>query len=262
MLKQVFLFGFQFTGSNSLDETADWIANYPKSLTTGKHPFLITPNVDDVVNWTKDEYQSLRKYFENSSYIIPDGQPLVVFSKLIGKSLIQRITGSTIFPLIWQRVKQKKQKAFLILANEQLCKFYENEYPLARAFHPPFFSKDDETMINTIVSQCLEIIESHQPEFVFVGIQFPKQNILALELYKRLDKQRRSPLFLILGSSMEYYAGFLKRSPRFVQVIGMEWFYRFIQQPKRLFKRYFVNDVKIISIFIKEAFKGQRQNIQ
>jgi N-acetylglucosaminyldiphosphoundecaprenol N-acetyl-beta-D-mannosaminyltransferase len=254
MLKKVSLFDFEFTSSDSPDEIADWIAAYPNSLSAGKHPFLITPNVDDVVNWSKEEYQPLRLCFEKSSYIIPDGQPLVAFSKLIGRSLIRRITGSTIFPFVWKRVKENRQRAFFILANEHLCKFYEREYPLATAYHPPFFSKDDSHAIEKIVNECLNSIIKNKPLFVFVGIQFPKQNILALELYKRLNKVD-SPLFLILGSSMEYYAGFLKRSPRFVQIIGMEWFYRFLQQPKRLFKRYFINDLQIFPIFIKEVFK-------
>src|SRR5258706_10298845 len=121
---------------------------------TDKRPFLITPNVDDIVNWDKKKYQELKKEFQKSAFVIPDGQPLVFFSKLIGKSLIRRMTGSTMFPFIWGKIKSMNKKTFLILANNELCGFYENEYPLARTYAPPFFLADDTQRVSEIVDIC------------------------------------------------------------------------------------------------------------
>jgi N-acetylglucosaminyldiphosphoundecaprenol N-acetyl-beta-D-mannosaminyltransferase len=262
-MKKVVIFDFEFTISHSFDEMAEAIASYDgrqqQLQTVHKRPFLITPNVDDIVNWDKEKYRDLKNEFQRSAFIIPDGQPLVLFSKLIGKSLIRRMTGSTLFPFIWRKIKSTNKKAFLILANKELCGLYEREYPLARAYAPPFFQADDTHQILEIVNACRRVIEEHQPQFVFVGIQFPKQNILALELFKTIQVSTM-PLFLILGSSMEYYTGHLKRSPLIFQKIGMEWFYRCCQQPKRLFKRYFVNDIPIIGIFFREACKNFKLN--
>jgi N-acetylglucosaminyldiphosphoundecaprenol N-acetyl-beta-D-mannosaminyltransferase len=257
-LREVVLFDFTFTVSDSIEEVTDGIAAFDSTqLTANKKPFLITPNVDDIVNWNKEKYQQLKNEYRNSVYIIPDGQPLVLFSKVIRKSLIKVTPGSTMFPLIWKKIKSKNRKAFLILANKELCSFYENEYPLARAYAPPFFQADDAQEIAKIVKKCVCMIEEHKPEFVFVGIQFPKQNIIALELYKTV-KVSVMPLFLMLGASMEFYSGRLKRSPRFFQRIGMEWFYRFCQQPKKLFKRYFINDLSIFLIFFREILKTKK----
>lgn len=257
-LKRVTLFDFEFTVSNSVEKVAEEIAAFKSDnqllQSSNKRPFLITPNVDDIVNWDKVKYSELKSEFQRSVFIIPDGQPLVNFSKLIGKSLIRRMTGSTMFPLIWEKIKAKNKRAFFILANKELCDFYEREYSLARAYAPPIFQLDNKMQISAIVEQCRRLIEEHNPDFIFVGIQFPKQNILALELFRSITVPIM-PLFLIFGSSMEYYSGHLKRSPVFFQKMGMEWFYRFCQQPKRLFKRYFINDVPIIGIFFRELLR-------
>lgn len=252
-MKRVSIFDFTFTVSDSADEIATDVVNFDSALHSGS-PFLITPNVDDIVNWDKAKYQDLKSEFRRSAFIIPDGQPLVTFSKLIRKSLIKRQTGSTLFPFIWKKLKAKNKKVVLILANDKLCGFYEREYANAKTYAPPIFKETDSLMISEIVKQCKGIIERHEPSHVFVGIQFPKQNILALELYKILEVSKM-PLFLILGSSMEYYSGHLKRSPQFFQSIGMEWFYRLCQQPGRLFRRYFINDLPIVGIFFRELFK-------
>lgn len=259
-MKKVNIFDFEFTCSESIDEIATAVSVFESKEIIGskKKPFLITPNVDDIVNWNKKKYMSLRGEFQNSAFIIPDGQPLVTFSKLVSRSLIRRITGSSLFPILWQKIKQQEKKVFFILANEELCRFYEKEYPFAIAYYPPFFKEEDHEVIREIVNECRIRIEAHQPEFVFVGIQFPKQNIVALGVSKSLKIAR--PLFLILGSSMEYYSGHLSRSPVFFQKIGMEWFYRFCQQPKRLFKRYFINDVAIIPIFFREFFNKPKNS--
>jgi N-acetylglucosaminyldiphosphoundecaprenol N-acetyl-beta-D-mannosaminyltransferase len=255
-LRRISIFGFEFTCFTTFANLVDAVANFEPSvdLAGGKRPFLITPNVDDIVNWNKKEFEALRSEFHNSVFVIPDGQPLVWFSKLVGKSLIRRTTGSSLFPPLWKKIMEAGKKPFFILANEKLCRFYENEYAPTRTYHPPFFKVTERDVISNIVKECKAIIEEQQPDFVFVGIQFPKQNILAVEL-ERVVSVNKKPLFLILGSSMEYHAGYLKRSPPFFQLIGMEWFYRFCQQPRRLFKRYFVNDVAIVPIFFRELFK-------
>ncbi len=256
-MKKVTIFDFEFDCAESLEEIGEAILNFEHDELGGKAPFLITPNVDDIVNWGKKENEPLKREFRKSFFVFPDGQPLVLFSRLIGKSLIRRTPGSSIFPVVWRKVKEQNKKAFLILANAELCQFYEKEYPLARTYFPPFFSQYHTSEISKIVGTCKAIIEEQQPHFVFVGIQFPKQNILALELSKNIAVSRK-PLFLILGASMEYYSEHLKRSPVFFQKIGMEWFYRFCQQPVRLFKRYFINDTRIIVIFFKELFKNEK----
>lgn len=255
MVKKVAIFDFDFRCSNSYDEIADEVIRFD-GTNSSKNPFLITPNVDDVVNWNKPEYAILKEEFKKSAFVLADGQPLVLFSKLIGKNLIRRMPGSSLFPFIWSRIKEKGYPVLLILARNEICEWYEKDYELCKTYFPPVFDSKDTTQIKNIVFACKESIEKFNPYFVFIGIQFPKQNILALELFRSISV-KRMPLFLMLGASMEFYSGHLKRSPRFFQQIGLEWFYRFCQHPNRLFKRYFINDMQIFKIFIKEFIKSK-----
>lgn len=61
------------------------------------------------------------------------------------------------------------------------------------------------------------------------------------------------PLTLLLGASFEFYTNEIKRAPLWIQKVGFEWFYRFLQEPKRMFKRYFIDDIKFLSLVYKES---------
>ena len=253
--KLVHIFDLTFSVYASLDHAADAVVDFDSAgLAADKLPFLVTPNVDYIVNWDKPEFRSLRSDYSRSAFILVDGHPLVAFSKITGKSLVRRLPGSSLFPLAWDRIKRSGKKAFLILANEELCRFYNNEYENVRTYCPISFDAKDRKAIDGIVADCRKIIEEQKPDFVFAGIQFPKQDIIVLELYRSLDVPKM-PLFLLLGASMAFYAGQIKRSPIFFQVIGMEWFYRLCQQPRRMFKRYLIDDMAIFGIFFKELFR-------
>jgi N-acetylglucosaminyldiphosphoundecaprenol N-acetyl-beta-D-mannosaminyltransferase len=106
------------------------------------------------------------------------------------------------------------------------------------------------------------MMQEHQPEFVFLGIRFPKQNRIALGMMgydyatgELTDTDKQIPLFLLLGASYEFYLNLKKRAPVFWQKIGMEWFYRFTQEPGRLFRRYFIDDIQFFPIVWKERKK-------
>ncbi|MBK7110387.1 MAG: WecB/TagA/CpsF family glycosyltransferase [Bacteroidetes bacterium] len=105
------------------------------------------------------------------------------------------------------------------------------------------------------------LCNTFKPEYIFIGIRFPKQNYIAFELLDNLQKQGYSksemPLCLLLGASYEFYLDIKKRAPAIWQKTGMEWFYRFTQEPGRLFKRYFIDDMQFVSIFMKEYFKKE-----
>ena len=117
--------------------------------------------------------------------------------------------------------------------------------------------------MDAVIEGCKPLFDVFQPEYVFLGIRFPKQNHIALGLIEHVKQhnatqgnpQRNMPLFLLLGASYEFYLNIKKRAPQFWRKIGMEWFYRFTQEPGRLFKRYFVDDMQFIPIVIKEFRK-------
>ena len=247
------IFGFQFISDSDHQLTIDHIMsrkNY--GIKNNLYPFLITPNVDQIVKFSDPLHNGLRKFYENSAYIFPDGQPIVWSSKILGKPLLSRLTGSDFFPKIWERIKVENKKSLLVVPSEEIAKVLEKECENCKCYVPPFF-KVDETQYTKIKDDILELLGSFKPDFLFIGLGFPKQEILARDLYmKRLDNNLHMPLTLLLGASFEFYIGAVNRAPLWMQKIGMEWFYRFTQEPKRMFKRYFIDDMKFISLVLKE----------
>ena len=101
-------------------------------------------------------------------------------------------------------------------------------------------------------------VRDTRAEFVFVGISFPKQQRVALAVTDLLrDAGEHVPLFLLLGGSFEMYLGQVKRAPKWMQRFGLEWFFRFVQEPRRLFKRYFVTDTRFAWLCVRELVRSR-----
>ena len=119
---------------------------------------------------------------------------------------------------------------------------------------PPHFDVDDDRQLGAIVGTYVHAITEIGAEFVLIGISFPKQQHIALAVLDRLGTgAARPPLFMMLGGSFEMYLGQVKRAPRWMQRSGTEWLYRFIKEPRRLFHRYFVTDVRFLGHLVREV---------
>lgn len=260
MLKRITLYGLDFISANDFTDLVKEIMCFdPQSIYYDQRlPLLITPNVDDVVKFNKKENKYIADKMQKASFILPDGQFVVWSSWLLRKPLQRRLPGSDLFPALWTEIKKSKKKIFLIAPDEKVGKLLQNEYPSLRYIVPAFFKEDDISAINNIVDQAMQEIRSTPPDLIFIGIRFPKQHLIALKLIDKLNiqdtklKENSMPLFLLLGASFEFYLGIKKRAPRFVQIIGMEWFHRFAQEPRRLFKRFFIEDMAFFPIIYKE----------
>ncbi|TSJ40305.1 WecB/TagA/CpsF family glycosyltransferase [Mucilaginibacter corticis] len=254
MLKKVDLFGFSFISAPNINIIADDI--FKKILYTedNKAPFLITPNVDILVQLSKPEHKELKDALINSLYILPDGQPIVLGSKLLGKSLQARLSGSDLFPVLWEKTKSSDAKILALTTSQQVSELLSRENRNVICYTLPFFQFNDNDSINYITQECATIIMENDIKFVFIGISFPKQNILSISIHKMLVKNKfdKMPLFATLGASFEFYLNLKKRAPLFLQKIGLEWLFRFFKEPKRLFRRYFIEAPRFILILIKE----------
>ena len=93
--------------------------------------------------------------------------------------------------------------------------------------------------------------------YVFLGLSFPKQEILAMKLDQKLTEMgfRKPVLFLLLGASYEFYFGMKKRAPSFFRKTGLEWLHRFAQEPGRMWKRYTIGNAKFLWLSIQELIK-------
>ena len=143
-LKHQKIFNFNFISDMDHQLTIEHImSNETYSIKEDLYPFLITPNVDQLVKFSESKLKDLRKFYEKSAYIFPDGQPIVWSSKLLKKPLHSRLTGSDFFPKIWERIKNENKKTLLIVPSENIAQKLEDEYTHCKCYVPPFFQVGD-----------------------------------------------------------------------------------------------------------------------
>ncbi|WP_183279696.1 WecB/TagA/CpsF family glycosyltransferase [Clostridium fungisolvens] len=217
-------------------------------IRNGRYNYVVTPNVDHIVKLEKD--QELREVYNNADLILVDGMPLVWISKLNKEPIKEKISGSDFFPEVCKLSSNKGYKVFLLGAAEgvadRAAKNLQVKYPklnIVGAYSPSFgFEKKEDE-----VKKIIKIINEVKPDILAVGVGAPKQEKF---IYNYLS-DLKVPVSLGIGATIDFEAGNIKRAPRWMQKSGLEWFYRLSKEPKRMFKRYLVDDMKIISIIIK-----------
>lgn len=256
---KVHLFGFDFL---SADDYSPIMAHFEQNrmLSKGELPIMITPNVDTIIKYNSPSMSDVQDFFSKSSIIIPDGQPLVWVSKLKhGKNgLKKRLTGSDFFPLFWKWAKQSHKKVFFVIPNNEVGKLLKDEAPETTDFlAPPFFDVKDEKEFSEVMHSIEDKLKEHQPDFVMIGLNFPKQEIMTRHLLENFykDSNLPTPFFFLIGASFEFYLNRKKRAPAWMQRNGMEFLHRLLSEPRRLAKRYFIDDIAFLPMAIKELFK-------
>lgn len=207
--------------------------------------YVVTPNVDHIVRLEKDV--ELQKVYKNASLILTDGKPLIWISKWYKTPIKEKISGSDLFPKVCELAANKNYTMYLLGAAggvaDTAAKNLMKKYPglnVVGTYSPPFgFGKNEQEM-NKIKTQIQEV----HPDILIVGLGCPKQEKFMYYHCKELGV----PISFGLGASIDFEAGNIKRAPKWMSNHGLEWLYRFSKEPKRLFKRYFVDDLKIIQV--------------
>jgi N-acetylglucosaminyldiphosphoundecaprenol N-acetyl-beta-D-mannosaminyltransferase len=250
------LFGFNFLSDTDVTAVVERITG-PQPIDE-LLPLVVTPNVDYIVRLREAGLSDLAEPLRRARYVLPDGQPIVWTSRFTGEPLAARLPGSTMFPVVWKRVVEDRRPVVVIAATQETAGLLKHEYPEAGIVVPPHFDAEDPSQLARVVAACLAVIDEVKPEFVFVGISFPKQQRIALALIEILSAAgEHIPLFLLLGGSFEMYLGRVPRAPRWMQATGLEWMFRFLLEPRRLFRRYFVTDMQFLWVFVTELARAK-----
>lgn len=213
-----------------------------------KPSYVVTPNVDHIVKLEKDE--KLRKVYKKASLILTDGKPLLWISKIYGTPIKEKVSGSDLFPLLCEISAKKGYRLFFLGAAEGVAKKaaenLEKKYKglnVVGTYSPPYgFEKNSFEL-----QKINDIIKNSNPDILIVGLGCPKQEYF---MYDNCDLLN-VPVSLGVGASLDFEAGNVKRAPRWMSNCGLEWLYRLIQDPKRLIKRYLVDDIRIFWLFFK-----------
>lgn len=207
--------------------------------------YVVTPNVDHIVRLEKDA--ELQKVYKNASLILTDGKPLIWISKWYRTPIKEKISGSDLFPRVCQLAANKNYTMYLLGAAEGVAdtaaRNLMKKYPglnIVGTYSPPFGFEKNEQEMNKIKAQIQDV----HPDILIVGLGCPKQEKFMYYHCKELGV----PISFGLGASIDFEAVNIKRAPKWMSNHGLEWLYRFSKEPKRLFKRYFVDDLKIIQV--------------
>ena len=210
-----------------------------------KDAYVVTPNCDHMIQLEKDT--ELQQVYSDADLVVCDGKPLIWISKWLGNPIREKISGSDLFPRLCALAAEKGYTMFFLGAAEGVAataaKILENKYPGLRVdgtYSPPKASEKNDAEMNKIRT----MITSAKPDMLIVALGAPKQ--------EKFIYHNRSiihvPVSLGLGATLDFEAGNVKRAPKWMSAIGLEWFYRFTQEPKRLFKRYFIDDMKVFGL--------------
>ncbi|MEL6980839.1 MAG: WecB/TagA/CpsF family glycosyltransferase [Actinomycetota bacterium] len=255
-LARIELFGLPFVDAPSLDPVlAQMLQGAPPP--DGLAPLVLTPNVDIVVHLDHHRDQVEADLFRRAQYCLPDGAPIVAASRLLGRPLGARLAGSDLFAMLWPRIVTEQVPVVVVASSEAIAEALGDDDPKAEFVIPPIFDRDDPAQVGAVADQVLDAARRIRPRLVLVGVGNPKDARVIGALHDRWDTSLGAvPLSMGLGASFALHLGHQKRAPRWVQRIGMEWFHRFAQEPRRLFRRYFVDDVAFIPIVWQEWRRG------
>ena len=213
-----------------------------------KNAYVVTPNVDHIVQL--EQGGELVDVYKGADLVLTDGKPLVWISRLYGTPIKEKISGSDLFPLLCKMAAKKGYTMFFLGAAEGVAhraadnlmrKF--NGLKVVGTYSPPLgFEKDENEM-----RRIIQMIKAVHPHILVVGLGCPKQELFIFHNKDKLGV----PISLGLGASLDFEAGCVNRAPKWMSENGLEWFYRFIQEPKRMFKRYFIDDIKIVWLIRK-----------
>lgn len=209
---------------------------------------LITPNVDHLVKLQKDK--DFYDVYQKAEWVVCDSKILYLMSKLLKEPLPEAIPGSSFFTAYYMYHKNDQNcKIFLLGAAEGIAeKAMKNinekvGWRIVVGAHSPSygFEKNEQEC-----EELVRIVNESGANVLLVGVGAPKQEKWIM---KYRDMMPGVDVFMALGATIDFEAGTLKRAPKVWQKCGMEWLYRVIKEPKRLFKRYFVDDMQFFYYF-------------
>ena len=232
----------------SMQETLQKVEN---AIVAKKQIHHTVVNAGKIVLMQKDK--ELEKSVIAADIINADGQAVVWAANFLGKHLPERVSGIDLMEELVNRSFDKGYKCFFFGATEEvvtsLVNIYKKQYSenIIAGYRNGYFEKNQEEEIAN------QIVESGA-NMLFVAITSPKKEIF-LNKYK--NKLQNLNFIMGVGGSFDVIAGKVKRAPIWMQDFGLEWLYRVIQEPKRMWKRYLIGNSKFIWLVVKEYFKSK-----
>ncbi len=213
------------------------------SLAAGRGGWLVTANLDFLRRYVLDT--SARALYDAADLRVADGMPLIWACKLQGTPLPGRVPGSSLVGLLVERAARERRSVYLLggtpEASAGAAKVFRDNHPsldLCGRSCPTLASPPSQREVDAVAAELARC----SPDIVLVALGSPKQE----ELIHRLRNQLPSAWMVGVGISLSFVAGEVRRAPKWMRRIGLEWLHRLLQDPRRLAKRYLVDDIPFV----------------
>ncbi|MEM7717160.1 MAG: WecB/TagA/CpsF family glycosyltransferase [Cyanobacteria bacterium P01_A01_bin.68] len=220
----------------NFEQTLNWATKW---IHADRKGYIATVNV--AISMMMHSDSELQKYIDNASLVVADGQPIIWISNLFNLSLPQRVTGIDLAEGLCAIAGQEKFRVFLLGAEADVIKIvadkFQKKYPQLKicGFYHGYFHPDK-------VPEIIKTIKDKKTQILIIGMGVPRQE----NFIKNNLTESGVNLAIGIGGSFQVIAGRKKRAPYWVQQSGLEWFYRLVQEPRRLWKRYLITNSQFI----------------
>ena len=234
-----------YVNNVNMDEAIEAIEDM---IASKKKSYIVAINVDVVMKIENDAY--LKEITDKADMVLVDGKPLQWIAKWYKRPIKAKISGSDLVPLLCKKASEKNNSIFIIGGKEgiaeQAKKNLERDLPrinIVGTYAPPLGFENDDVELEKIN----KMISNVHPDILIACFGCPKQEKWIYENYQKYNAK----VSICAGATVDFLAGNVNRAPKWMSEHGLEWFYRFLQEPDRMFKRYFIDDVRIFKLIIK-----------
>lgn len=219
---------------------------------------VFTPNVDHLMKLQKDE--DFVKAYDKADFRVCDSQVLLMASKFLGRPIQAKISGSDLFPLFCEHHRHNENiKIFLLGGAEGVAAQAQTRINarigreiIVQSHSPSFgFEKNEDEC-----QRILDMIRQSPANVLVVGVGAPKQEKW---IAKYKDQLPSIDIFMAVGAAIDFEAGNKPRAPELISKLGLEWLYRLASEPKRLWKRYLLDDFPFLWLIFKERLSQLRR---
>lgn len=231
----------------TMEQAITWIGE--RAEKAGEPTFVVTPNVDHVMKVGKDE--EFRELYGRAGLVLADGVPVLWAARYLGTPLKEKVSGSDLFPRFCKYAAERGYRLYFMGgqagAVEKSAQILSRQYPglqvVGTSCPPLGFEKNPQ-----VTQQLIEDIRRVGTQVLFVGVGSPKaekwisKNLAALGV----------PVCLSTGASFDMVAGLTPRAPRWMQHSGLEWLWRLMLEPRRMFRRYVIEDMPFFPLIWRQ----------
>ena len=225
-------------------KTEEVIREIFEAIEKGEKKHIVFVNALKVYLVDKDP--ELKKSIFDADLVLPDGMPIVWISRLFNRQLPERICGTDLFEILLKECENRNKSVYFLGSKDEILKKMLNVInrtnPKLRiaGFRNGYFSDfDDDNIINEINNSKADIL--------FIGISSPKKEIWAYKYKAKIN----TPVVMGVGGSFDVLAGVVSRAPKWMQKVGLEWFYRVIMEPRRMLGRYLKTNLYFVFVVLK-----------